>query len=150
VYDYEATAPGELSVHEDDVLHMFYNEGDWILVQDSTTEGRAGYVPGNYIEVVDEEDPKPVPPAPTRIIVPDSVSLLYFLRLSRLNLLQPPKPAYVDPADRVASTKVTADDIKTWSVSEIDKKGKKKKGTLGIGNGSLFFASESDKVSKTF
>ena len=49
----------------------------------------------------------------------------------------------------VASVKVTADDIKTWSVSEIDKKGKKKKGTLGIGNGSLFFASESDKVRLT-
>lgn len=77
MYDYEATAPGELSVHEDDVLYMFYNEEDWILVQDSTTEGRAGYVPGNYVEVVDGEDPKPVPPAPTRIIVPDSVSLLY-------------------------------------------------------------------------
>jgi len=49
----------------------------------------------------------------------------------------------------VASIKVTADDIKTWSVSEVDKKGKKKKGTLGIGNGSLFFASESDKVRLT-
>jgi hypothetical protein len=54
----------------------------------------------------------------------------------------------VDPADRVASAKATADDIKTWSVSEIDKKGKKKKGTLGIGNGAIFFASDSDKVSK--
>jgi actin cytoskeleton-regulatory complex protein SLA1 len=53
---------------------------------------------------------------------------------------------YVDPADRVASTKVTADGIQTWSVSEIDKKGKKKKGTLGIGNGAVFFASEADKV----
>lgn len=52
----------------------------------------------------------------------------------------------MDPADRVASTKATADDIKTWSVSEIDKKGKKKKGTLGIGNGAVFFASDSDKV----
>lgn len=31
-------------------------------------------------------------------------------------------------------------------MSEVDKKGKKKKGTLGIGNGSLFFASESDKA----
>ena len=29
---------------------------------------------------------------------------------------------------------------------EIDKKGKKKKGTLGIGNGALFFASDSDKT----
>lgn len=54
----------------------------------------------------------------------------------------------MDPADRVAASKVAvADDIKTWSVSEVDKKGKKKKGTLGIGNGAVFFASETDKVS---
>lgn len=39
------------------------------------------------------------------------------------------------------------DDIKTWQVSEIDKKGKKKKGQLGIGGGTVFFASEADKVS---
>lgn len=54
---------------------------------------------------------------------------------------------YVDPADRVASSKVTSDGIQIWSVSEVDKKGKKKKkGTLGIGNGAVFFASEADKV----
>jgi hypothetical protein len=65
--------------------------------------------------------------------------------------VQPPRISsnYQDPADRVASTsnKAKADDIKTWSVSEVDKKGKKKKGTLGVGNGAVFFASESDKVS---
>jgi hypothetical protein len=57
---------------------------------------------------------------------------------------------YVDPADRVASSKVTADGIQTWSVSEIDKKGKKKKGTIGIGNGGVFFISEADKVCHRF
>lgn len=31
-------------------------------------------------------------------------------------------------------------------LQEIDSKGKKKKGTLGIGNGNMFFASESDKT----
>lgn len=36
--------------------------------------------------------------------------------------------------------------MQTWAVSEVDKKGKKKKGTLGIGSGAIFFASESDKV----
>ena len=36
--------------------------------------------------------------------------------------------------------------VETWSVSEVDKKGKKKKGTLGIGNGAMFFASDQDKV----
>ena len=46
----------------------------------------------------------------------------------------------------MASAKATADDIKTWPVSEVDKKGKKKKGTLGVGNGAIFFASDSDKV----
>lgn len=54
---------------------------------------------------------------------------------------------YVDPADRVASTKVNdADTIATWSVSEVDKKGKKMKGTLGIGKGAVFFASETSKA----
>lgn len=36
--------------------------------------------------------------------------------------------------------------VETWSVTMLDAKKKKKKGTLGVGNGSLFFASESDKV----
>ena len=52
----------------------------------------------------------------------------------------------MDPADRVAAARAHSDDIKTWAVSEVDKKGKKKKGTLGVGNGSVFFASEADKV----
>jgi hypothetical protein len=38
------------------------------------------------------------------------------------------------------------DEIKMWAVSILDAKKKKKKGTLGIGNGSLFFASDSDKT----
>jgi actin cytoskeleton-regulatory complex protein SLA1 len=60
----------------------------------------------------------------------------------------PPVSAYVDPAELVRSTasKSKADTIKTWAISEVDKKGKKKKGTLGIGNGAIFFASEADKV----
>ena len=70
LYDYEASAPGELSVHEDDVLMLFDTEDDWILVQNSKAEG-AGYVPGNYVEVMGDL-PAPVP---SRIIVPDSVSI---------------------------------------------------------------------------
>ncbi|KAG5646618.1 hypothetical protein DXG03_002922 [Asterophora parasitica] len=128
LYDYEAAADGELSVEEDEILLLFETEQDWILVQSAKEGGKAGFVPGNYVEPYTKEE---APPAP-RIIVPPSA----------------PRPVstYVDPADRVASAKVTADGIKTWSVSEIDKKGKKKKGTLGVGNGSVFFASESDKT----
>jgi actin cytoskeleton-regulatory complex protein SLA1 len=78
-----------------------------------------------------------VPSATPHVIVPDS----------------PPRPArpvstYIDPAELVRATasKVKADAIKTWAISEIDKKGKKKKGTLGVGNGAIFFASEADKA----
>ncbi|KAG5637779.1 hypothetical protein H0H81_003280 [Sphagnurus paluster] len=128
LYDYQAAADGELSVQEDEILLVFETEQDWILVQSEKEGGKAGFVPGNYVEPYSEDQ---APAAPT-IIVPPSVSR--------------PVSTYVDPADRVASAKVTSDGIKTWSVSEIDKKGKKKKGTLGIGNGALFFASESDKT----
>ncbi|KAG6919410.1 hypothetical protein DXG01_006293 [Tephrocybe rancida] len=128
LYDYEAAANGELSVQEDEILLVFETEEDWILAQSQKEGGKAGFVPGNYVEPYTEE----ATPTPRQIVVPPS----------------PPRPVstYVDPADRVASAKVTADGIKTWSVSEIDKKGKKKKGTLGIGNGAVFFASESDKT----
>ncbi|KAG6873307.1 hypothetical protein C0995_000460 [Termitomyces sp. Mi166 len=128
LYDYEAAADGELSVQEDEILLVFETEEDWILAQSEKEGGKAGFVPGNYVEPYTEETAAPS----QRIIIPPS----------------PPRPVstYVDPADRVAATKVTADGIKTWSVSEIDKKGKKKKGTLGIGNGAVFFASESDKT----
>jgi actin cytoskeleton-regulatory complex protein SLA1 len=50
LYDYEASAPGELSVKEDDVLLAFDQEDDWLLVQ-SEKDGKAGFVPANYVEV---------------------------------------------------------------------------------------------------
>ncbi|KAG1779731.1 hypothetical protein EV702DRAFT_965519, partial [Suillus placidus] len=138
IYDYDSAAPGELSIKEDEVLMVFDREEDWILVQ-SKEGGKAGFVPGNYVEETTgvESTPAPVSVAP-QIIIPPSPE-------------PPARPlsVYVDPADRVAQSKAQArvsDEIKTWSVSEVDKKGKKKKGTLGIGNGSLFFASESDKT----
>ena len=70
----------------------------------------------------------------------------------------PPMPAeWATPAERVSSShqpksaggsaEPVKDEIETWSISELDKKGKKKKGTLGVGNGAIFFASEADKVS---
>lgn len=75
MYDYEAAAPGELSVHEDDVLMLFDTEDDWILVQSSKAEGGAGYVPGNYVEAMSDLPA----PASSHIIVPDSVSISLFL-----------------------------------------------------------------------
>ncbi|KAI9001408.1 hypothetical protein BD414DRAFT_474538 [Trametes punicea] len=141
LYDYEAAQPTELTVKEEEILNVYDKDDDWLLVASQSDEGRIGYVPGNYVEEVsgDGEASPPAAAAATSfssIVVPDS----------------PPKPArpvstYVDPADRVAATanKAQADSIQTWAISEVDAKGKKKKGTLGIGNGAMFFASESDK-----
>ncbi|KAF8627174.1 hypothetical protein AX15_004492 [Amanita polypyramis BW_CC] len=129
LYDYEASAPGELSVKEDEVLLVYETDQDWLLVQSRKEDSKAGYVPGNYVEATTEEEITSTP----AVDVPSS---------------RPPS-VYVDPADRVASSKASqpsGDPIKTWSVTDIDKKGKKKKGTLGIGNGAIFFASESDKT----
>ncbi|KAJ7095351.1 hypothetical protein B0H15DRAFT_829165 [Mycena belliarum] len=126
LYDYEASAPGELSISEDQILLVFATEEEWLLVQTDDGGGKAGFVPANYVEPHSGVEETPAP----QIVIPSS----------------PPKPAYVDPAARVASSKIKADDIKTWSVTEVDKKGKKKKGTLGVGNGAVFFASESDKT----
>lgn len=73
LYDYEAAAPGELSLHEDDVLLVFDTEEEWMLVQNANVEGKAGYVPGNYVEVAEEEPEAPSAPV-SRIVIPESVS----------------------------------------------------------------------------
>ncbi|THV08589.1 hypothetical protein K435DRAFT_772053 [Dendrothele bispora CBS 962.96] len=130
LYDYEASAPGELTVQEDEVLLAFNAEDEWLLVQSTKEGGKAGLVPVNYVETHSEEEAQSVAPS---IVIPPS----------------PPPVAstYVDPAERVSHNKVnSADEIKTWSISELDKKGKKIKGTLGIGNGAVFFASETSKA----
>ena len=78
-----------------------------------------------------------VPSATPQIIVPDSTP-------------RPVRPisTYIDPVELICptSSKFKADAFKTWANSEADKKGKKKKGTLGVGNGAIFFASEADKA----
>lgn len=68
MYDYEAVAPGELTITEDDILLAFEAEEDWLLVQSQKEDGGAGFVPGNYVEeATDEPTPKP------KIIIPPSV-----------------------------------------------------------------------------
>lgn len=83
-----------------------------------------------------------------------SSRFLYYLKQQ----VSRPTSVYSDPAE------AKTDGIKTWAVSvskpsrirnassqnsllqEVDQKGRKRKGTLGIENGAIFFASESDKV----
>ena len=52
LYDYEAQQPGELSVNEDEVLHVYGKDDDWLLVHSQKEGGKVGYVPGNYVEEV--------------------------------------------------------------------------------------------------
>ncbi|KIJ56862.1 hypothetical protein M422DRAFT_62777 [Sphaerobolus stellatus SS14] len=136
IYDYEAAAKGELSISEDEELVIYDQEDEWLLVKTERDGGLVGYVPITYVEETNgEQAEEPEQNDLSQIVVPDSPPL-------------PPSAPYVDPADLVASKadRAKADDIKTWALSEVDKKGKKKKGTLGIGNGAIFFASESDKT----
>ncbi|KAI0347122.1 hypothetical protein BDW22DRAFT_1480808 [Trametopsis cervina] len=140
LYEYEPNAEGELSLEEDEVLYVFAKDDDWFLVQSQKEGGRIGYVPGNYVEETSAEGEgesavAASPPAGvdlSKLVIPES----------------PPKPAYTDPTELVnrSKAKVPAGPVETWSISEVDKKGKKKKGTLGVGSGSMFFASESDKT----
>lgn len=52
LYDYDAAAQGELSIKEDEILMVFDREDEWVLVQSRKEGGKAGFVPGNYIEEV--------------------------------------------------------------------------------------------------
>lgn len=52
LYDYDAAAPGELSIREDEIVMVFDREDEWTLVQSQKEGGTAGFVPGNYIEEV--------------------------------------------------------------------------------------------------
>ncbi|OBZ77078.1 Actin cytoskeleton-regulatory complex protein sla1 [Grifola frondosa] len=129
LYDYEAAQLTELTVKEDEILNVYVKDDDWFLVQNlfilslQTTGSNETPAPASTSSI-------------SQIVVPDSPPRAR------------PASTYVDPADRVAAApmKTQADSIQTWAVSEVDKKGKKKKGTLGVGNGAMFFASESDKT----
>ncbi|EUC53910.1 actin cytoskeleton-regulatory complex protein SLA1, putative [Rhizoctonia solani AG-3 Rhs1AP] len=134
LYDYAASGDGELTISEDEDLLIYDQEAEWTLVKSTKSGGKAGYVPATYIEPTgsaqeeEEESVAPVasPPVPAAA----------------------PRTSYSDPTELVAAshTKARNDPVETWSVSIIDKKDKKKKGTLGVGNGAIFFSSESDKT----
>lgn len=52
LYDYEAAAPGELSIVEGETLSVYDKDDDWLLVKCERDGGKVGYVPGNYVEEV--------------------------------------------------------------------------------------------------
>ncbi|PWZ03492.1 hypothetical protein BCV70DRAFT_155088 [Testicularia cyperi] len=157
LYDYEAQTEDELSMAEDELLRIYESDGLWLLVKKqgndplSGGEGRLGYVPANYVDDADAVDTgaAPVTEGEYDYAQPngdanedddddedDDVSFSNPTAAASIPQISLPPIANIGKSD----------EIKMWPVSALDGKKKKKKGTLGIGNASLFFASESDKT----
>jgi hypothetical protein len=115
---------------EDQQLYVFSAEEDWLLVRVEGGAETLGFVPRNYCEAVDES---------TGVIVEDAAEGAAEVEASRA---ADAEAAQQRELQRQLKLK---DKVETWSISEMDGR-KKKKGTLGVGNGAVFFASESDKV----
>ncbi|CAO1631311.1 unnamed protein product [Jaminaea pallidilutea] len=142
LYDYSAQNEDELSIAEDELLRVYESDGTWLLAKkqgdDALGEGavgRLGYVPANYVDEVAATD---VGDASAQQEEADESYSAAAAKPVPIPTSAPPTSA-APPVDKT-------DGIKMWAVSILDAKKKKKKGTLGIGNGSLFFASESDKT----
>ncbi|UZJ55843.1 hypothetical protein CBS101457_005163 [Exobasidium rhododendri] len=133
LYDYGKQNDDELELAEDEMVSVYETKGDWLLVKkqvDGIPTGYLGLVPANYVDEIAAVDG--VTSAPLGAGADQSYDH---------DTAIPAAPA-TPTTQRAAKN----DEIKMWAVSELDAKKKKKKGTLGIGNSSLFFASESDKA----
>lgn len=128
LYAYEAQADEELTIQEDEHLELYEEDGEWSLVgrnsQDNSHRG-VGYVPTTYIENVEHAQ----------------------------NITHAEEPALPTSADAlphpsVPSAQSSFADVNapSWSVTDIDHKKKKSKGTLAIDSNFLVFAGESDKL----
>lgn len=147
LYDYEAQTEEELSMAEDELLRVYESDGVWLLVKKqgndplSGGEGRLGYVPANYVDEAEAVDTGAAPAVEDEYTAADEDDeddddtdvTGSGAPIPQIHL---PQTAQLGKGDN----------IKMWPVSALDSKKKKKKGTLGIGNASLFFASESDKT----
>lgn len=144
-----------VSFVEDDVLDIFDSDGDWFLAKiKSDSNGYLGYVPSNYTGPYDSTqnsfEPEDTTTTTTTTInnesEPESQPLNQPQSTSFASAPPPKHPSISNvPSDPPNLSNLQNDHIMTWSVSEISSK-KKKKGTLGIGNGAIFFASDSDKT----
>ncbi|KAH9823198.1 hypothetical protein DFH28DRAFT_881263 [Melampsora americana] len=126
LYAYEAQTDDELTISEDEIIDLYEEDGDWSLVGRQGHQGSrgVGYVPTSYIETIAQlNDGSSAAPAVAEAMISP-----------RDTTMNPTRPDSAGVAE-----------VKTWAVTDIDQK-KKRKGTLGIGNGALIFASESDKT----
>lgn len=131
MFAYESTSPEELSMSDESALHVYSVEDDWLLVRlDSDPSSKLGFVPRNYCEPLDASE---------QVQVADAADTEAELEAQR----QAEHEKELAEKQRQLKLK---DKVETWSISELEGK-KKKKGTLGVGNAAVFFASDTDKVS---
>ncbi|GAA6022616.1 hypothetical protein JCM10207_003924 [Rhodosporidiobolus poonsookiae] len=138
----------EMGIEEGEQLELLEEEGEWVLCRRTGGKKGVGFVPSTYIEggegadeaaaAVEEEpeaeqqyeyEPEPEPEEDYSAAAAAA-----------------PVAAATAGLAAVSIGLGSASAVETWSVTMLDAKKKKKKGTLGVGNGALFFASESDKT----
>jgi len=138
LYPYDLTSPEELSMMEDESFHVYSLEDDWLLVRpESSPASKLGFVPRTYCQPLDEA---------AAVDVPDADEAEADIEEHRREEEEREQQREVAERQRVLKLK---DKVETWSISEMDGR-KKKKGTLGVGNGAVFFASDTDKVGCVF
>ncbi|WWD06734.1 hypothetical protein V865_004829 [Kwoniella europaea PYCC6329] len=128
MFAYESTSPEELSMNDEAALHVYSVEEDWLLVKVEGGDDKLGFVPRNYCEPLD---------ASAEVEVADAADTAAEVEAAR----QAEREKELAEKQRQLKLK---DKVETWSISELDGK-KKKKGTLGVGNAAVFFASDTDK-----
>jgi hypothetical protein len=114
---------------EDAALQVYSVEDEWLLVRIVGGPVQLGFVPRTYCEPLDES---------AEVGVPDAAEAEAEVEAQRAAEEQREKD------ERLRQLRLK-DKVETWSISEVEGK-KKKKGTLGVGNGAVFFASDTDKV----
>ncbi|KAF9191117.1 cytoskeletal protein binding protein [Haplosporangium sp. Z 11] len=149
LYKYDATTEEELSFEEGDTLTLYeQDDPDWFLVGNGA---QVGFVPGNYVEVSAGQDGQSQA-QPTQEQYQEEYAQEEYQ--PEEDLEEAATAAAAAAASAIAATSAVAagssapaekDDLKFWSVNEVDKKKKKKKGSLGVGNLTIFFGSEEDK-----
>lgn len=142
LYDYQGQNEDELTIAEDELLRVYETDGLWLLVKKQGGGalgeggvGRLGYVPANYVDEVATVD---IGDNIDEAVDVENASPQAITASTSTGAVPMVTTTAALPVDK-------SDGIKMWAVSVLDAKKKKKKGTLGIGNAALFFASESDK-----
>ncbi|BGO99396.1 Actin cytoskeleton-regulatory complex protein SLA1 [Rhodotorula toruloides] len=141
----------EMEIAEGEELEVLEEESEWVLCRKTGGTKGVGYVPATYIDggAGAEE-------AAAAVDAPEEEAHEDYSQVQDEHE-EEEEHSYAGPAATAAAVGAaagvgavaashTASEIKTWSVTMLDAKKKKKKGTLGVGNGALFFASESDKT----